>query len=283
MLTNTELNRLKSSPLEVVELRCGTHQAVLTLQGAHLVSYQHEGVEQLWLSPKSQFESGKPIRGGVPICWPWFAQHPTDPSLPMHGFARTSLWQLTERQEHSDRSTLALRLTSDQAPYLLRADLQIELTQQHLSLNLTTTNLGGEAYSLTEALHTYLPVSDLRSASLQGLQGTRYADKLQNYAQATEAREAVFLTEPTDRVYFDTSDSLTLLDKDWNRRTIISKRGSGATVVWNAGETIAAGMQDLGAENYRHYICVEAANALETAVILKPGTSHTLNQTICPR
>jgi len=278
MLPNTELNRLKSSQLELVELNCGTAQATLTLQGAHLVSYRNQNVEHLWLSPKSLFEPGKPIRGGVPICWPWFAKHPTDDSQPMHGFARTSVWQLTSKEEHPERSTLGLRLASSDPDYPLQADLLVELTPTELSLSLTTINLGDTDYSLTEALHTYLPVSDLENAALHGLQNTHYADKLQNFAQQRETRKAVYLKEPTDRVYFDTRESLTLIDAGWGRTTNIRKQGSGATVVWNAGEIIAAGMSDLGVENYRGYICVEAANALEAAVSLAPGKSHTLRQ-----
>lgn len=280
MLPNTELNRLKSSQLEIVELNCGGAQAVLTLQGAHLVSYRNEEIERLWLSPKSLFEPGKPIRGGVPVCWPWFAKHPTDDSQPMHGFARTSLWQLTSKEENSERSALLLRLISKNPDYPLQADLKVELSPAELTLSLTTTNLGDSHYNLTEALHTYLPVSDLETAALHGLHSTRYADKLKDFAQTLETREAVYLTEPTDRVYFDTRDSLSLIDTGWGQTTTIRKTGSGATVVWNAGETIAASMSDLGAENYRGYICVEAANALDAFVSLAPGQSHTLQQSL---
>ena len=278
MNTSAILDRLTASSLETVEVNFGHSRALLTLQGAHLVSYNQGGIERLWISPKSLFEPGKPIRGGVPICWPWFGAHNSDAQRPAHGFARTSIWQLLEQCSTPESALLRLGFSSTDTDYPLEAEYQIELTESSLEMRLITHNVGEQAVELTEALHTYLPVSDLENASLHGLEGVQYADKLLDYAQALESREAVYLTDPTDRVYYDTSEQLDLIDTGTGATTEIAKQGSGTTVVWNAGEEIAAGMADLGAENYRTYICVEAANALESRVILEPGQSHTLMQ-----
>ena len=272
------LDRLTESSLETIELNFGRSKALLTLQGAHLVSYNQAGVERLWISPNSLFEVGKPIRGGVPICWPWFGPHSSDTSRPAHGFARTAIWQVREQGSTDESATLRLGLNSTDADYPLEAEYQIELTEYSLEMRLISRNIGEQAIELTEALHTYLPVSDLENASLHGLEGMQYADKLLDNARALESREAVYLTEPTDRVYYDSSEKLDLIDTGIGATTEIAKHGSGTTVVWNAGETVAAGMADLGAENYRTYICVEAANALEACLLLEPGQSHTLMQ-----
>lgn len=277
------LNRLSESSLETIELNFGESKTLLTLQGAHLVSYTQSGVERLWMSSNSLFESRKPIRGGVPICWPWFGPHSSDTSRPAHGFARTAIWQLLEQSSNNESALVRLGFSSTDADYPLEAEYQIELTEHSLEMRLITGNVGGHRIELTEALHTYLPVSDLENASLHGLAEVRYADKLRDYAQALEDRKAVYLTEPTDRVYYDSSEKLDLVDTGTGATTEITKQGSGTTVVWNAGEVIAAGMADLGAENYRGYICVEAANALETAVMLEPGQSHTLMQRLTTR
>lgn len=278
MNSSAILDRLASSPLETVELEFGHSRALLTLQGAHLISYKQSGEERLWMSPKTLFEPNQPIRGGVPICWPWFGPHSNDPRRCAHGFARTSVWTLIEQTTSATSALVRLGLSSTDSDYPLRAEYQVELTEQALELCLVTQNLGDQPAVLSEALHTYLPVSDLKQASLRGLTGVRYADKLLNYALAVETRDAVFLTEPTDRVYYDTSEKLDLVDTGTGVTTEIAKLGSGTTVVWNAGEEIARSMADLGAENYRGYICVEAANALEAGITLEPGQRHTLMQ-----
>lgn len=276
------LDRLEASSLEAIEVNFGEARALVTLHGAHLVSYTHQGVERLWMSPKSLLEPNQPIRGGVPVCWPWFGPHTTDPSRPAHGFARTSIWTLLEQSETAQSALVRLGFTSPDSHYPLRVEYQLELSATALEMRLITENFGSDEVELTEALHTYLPVSDLKSAALYGLQGIRYSDKLLDYAESTETRTAVYLTEPTDRVYFDSSDKLELIDSESGKKTVISKTGSATTVVWNAGEQRAATIADLGAENYRGYICVEAANALQARIILAPGQRHTLSQSICP-
>lgn len=272
------LGRLGESPLDTVRLDYSEHHAALTLQGAHLVSCVHGGEERLWLGPESCFEPGKAIRGGVPVCWPWFGAHPNDDSRPAHGFARTSLWTVLDSGATKDCAFVMLHLKSPDPSYPLQADYRIELNEAGLRMSLTTTHLGHEAVTLTEALHTYLPVSDIAGVTLQGLRGCEYADKLLGYQRATDDREAVSFADPIDRVYFDSSESLSLVDLAWRRTTSISKRGSAATVVWNAGETIASAMPDLGAEHYRGYVCVEAANALDAGVLLQGGATHSIEQ-----
>ena len=275
-----EIIRFKDQ-LDAVQLTFKRHLAIISLSGGHILSYQADGEERLWMSPKSQFETGKSIRGGIPVCWPWFGAHPNDQSKPAHGFARTSMWTLVDAQDDEEFASVTLALENSVAnplfPYDCSVVLKVTLTDK-LSVELITTNLGNQTIEITQALHTYLPISDLDNASIAGLQTVEYADKLQNFARATEDRDSVDLKEPTDRVYFDDSNCLILTDK--NRETRIYKQNSGTTVVWNPGRETADNMADIGAENYRGFLCIEAANAMDDKVSIEPGESFTLRQGI---
>ena len=233
------------------------------------------------MSPKANLEAGKSIRGGIPVCWPWFGAHLSDESKPAHGFARTSIWTLVDAQDHEEFASVTLGLENSVAnplfPYDCSLAIKVTLTDK-LSVELITTNLGNQPIEITQALHTYLPISDLDNARIAGLKGVDYADKLKGFARATEDRDSVDLTEPTDRVYFDDSNCLILNDK--NLETRIYKQNSGTTVVWNPGKETANNMADIGAEHYRGFLCIEAANAMEDKVRIEPGESFTLRQGI---
>ena len=267
--------------LDAVQLTYKNNLASISLSGGHILSYKTNGEERLWMSPKANLEAGKSIRGGIPVCWPWFGAHPTDESKPAHGFARTAIWSLIDAQDSEDFASVTLGLDNSVAnplfPYDCSLALKVTLTDK-LSVELITTNLGNQLIEITQALHTYLPISDLDNASISGLEGVEYADKLKGFARSIEDRQLVDLKEPTDRVYFDDSNCLIL--KDENRETRIYKQNSGTTVVWNPGRETASNMADIGEENYRGFLCIEAANAMEDKIIIEPGESFTLRQGI---
>lgn len=269
--------------LDAVQLTYKRSNACISLSGGHVLSYQTEEEEHLWISPNAKLETGKSIRGGIPVCWPWFGAHPSDESKPAHGFARTSIWTLVDAQDHEDFVSVTLGLENSVAnplfPYDCTLAIKVTLTDK-LSVELITTNLGNQPIEITQALHTYLPISDLDNARIAGLKSVMYADKLKGFARATEERDSVDLKEPTDRVYFDDSNCLILNDQD--RETWIYKQNSGTTVVWNPGRETASNMTDIGAENYRGFLCIEAANAMEDKITIEPGESFTLRQGIHP-
>lgn len=275
-----DITRFKEQ-LDAVQLTFKSDLAIISLSGGHILSYQSNGEERLWMSPKANLEAGKSIRGGIPVCWPWFGAHPSDESRPAHGFARTSTWTLVDAQDHEEFASVTLGLENSVAnplfPYDCSLAIKVTLTDK-LSGELITTNLGNQPIEITQALHTYLPISDLDNASIAGLKGVDYADKLKDFARAMEDRDSVDLKEPTDRVYFDDSNCLILNDK--NQETRIYKQNSGTTVVWNPGKETANNMADIGAENYRGFLCIEAANAMEDKVRIEPGESFTLRQGI---
>ena len=267
--------------LDAIQLTYKEDNAYVSLSGGHVLSYLADGQERLWMSQKANLEAGKPIRGGIPVCWPWFGAHPSDEVKPAHGFARTSIWTLVDAQDHEDFASITLGLENSVAnplfPYDCSVAIKVTLTDK-LSVELITTNLGNQPIEITQALHTYLPISDLDNATIAGLEGVEYADKLKAFARSTEDRVSVDLKEPTDRVYFDHSNGLTLNDQD--RETRVYKQNSGTTVIWNPGIETAGNMADIGADNYRGFLCIEAANAMEDKVIIEPGESFTLRQGI---
>ena len=272
---------LYNDTLEAIELTWGSDTAIVTLQGAQVISYKQKGIERLWLSPKAIIEPNKSIRGGVPICWPWFGDHPKDTLKPAHGFVRTSPWVLDDYTESDQETTAVLSYQNekDSTLYPHACTLQLIITMNHqLNLALRTTNQDHSPIMITQALHTYLPVTDLANADINGLKEVRYADKLMNFTQSIESRQHVNLSQPTDRVYFDASNQLTLSDK--HLTTIIGKHNSKTTVIWNPGSKTAEKMSDIGSENYRSFLCVEAANALTDEVVIRPGEAFTLTQTL---
>jgi len=261
--------------------------ADLCLQGAHLCRFalksNHEINEVLWLSTVANYQVGKAIRGGIPICWPWFGNHPSDPNLPAHGFARTSNWQLRDCIANDDGSTeLILSLTSTVEtlrlwPHEFTLELRVTLGEQ-LKLALTTHNTGSKPLTLSSALHTYFGVKDIAQTVVNGLDGARYFDKNSN--DFANQCGPLVITKATDHVYQNTIASCELIDQAADRILTISKEHSETTVIWNPWQDAAHNMQDFDDQGYKQMICIEAANFDLDAVHLAPGNSHTLVQQV---
>ncbi|MBV1789672.1 D-hexose-6-phosphate mutarotase [Marinobacterium sp. D7] len=274
--------RFYSGPgqLPQCELTAPSGRVVLCLQGAQVLSYVPTGQpDLLWLSPNAQFVQGKSIRGGIPVCWPWFGDHPEDAKLPAHGFARNALWEVRSSFAGDDTTQIQLGLTDSATtrslwptPFDLTLDIELGHT---LKLTLTTHNTGPHSIVLTEALHTYFAVSATDSIHIEGLAGCRYHDKLEGFAIKPQSEELT-PTPPLDRVYDHSASGLKLLDYGLKRVIQIDKSASESTIVWNPGTEVAAGIGDIGAEPSRHYICIESGNALGGAVSLASGASHVL-------
>ena len=253
--------------------------AHIYLHGAHVSHFQTVGNQPLiWMSARSLFTHDKAIRGGVPICWPWFGPHPSDVSKPAHGFARSRDWTLTETATlHDGRTRIVLTLTSDAATFLLWphafALRYTIIIGQTLELDLRVDNLSDQPFVFTEALHTYLTVGDVRQIRISGLSGTTYADKVRQSQRFTDHGDIVF-TDETDRVYLQTTTPCTVHDPLLTRKIVVSKTGSQATVIWNPWIAKAKAMTDFGDDEWPGMVCVETVNALDHAVTLAPGVSH---------
>ncbi len=267
--------------LTVAEIANDHAEATIALQGAHVMTYQPVGQQPvLWLSRHARFAPGKSIRGGVPVCWPWFGPHPLDPAKPAHGFARTVPWEVLETATGGDGSTtMRMGLIESEAtralwPFPCTVQARITVGPE-LRVELATRNLGAAPMALGEALHTYFRIGDVSDTAILGLEGCDYLDKADGFARKTQ-RGPVVIDGEVDRIYLNTGADCLIEDRGLNRRIRIAKHGSRSTVVWNPGVEKAEKMGDFGPQGQRGMVCVETANAAENAVSLPPGGEHRL-------
>lgn len=264
---------------EFIEIDHPAVKARISLEGAHIVSCIPTGQKPLlWMSPVDPEQPGKPLRGGIPICWPWFSGERPGPA---HGIARTSQWILSDSSSTPKEIRLSFELpeslVAEQLPdekWGLRVSFVLGAT---LSVSLSTTNLGTQPQSLSQALHSYLPVSDIRSVRISGLEGAHYIDQLEGTSSNIQEGEVRFAGE-VDRIYYGHSAPVTL--KDGEDQMIVSRDGSRSVVVWNPWIDKGGRLSHFPAEGYLGMLCIEAANAGPDGRILKPGETHTLSTEI---
>ncbi len=265
-------------------LRCsidtGTATAEVYLHGATLTKYQRSNESPLiFCSETSPYRADKAIRGGVPICFPWFGPNSENPKLPQHGFARNAEWAVSHTNVNEDGSVaVAFSLNSSETTRALWNHefeaLYTITVGKELSLALTVANIGETAFKYEEALHTYLQVSDVRTIKISGLERTGYLDKTETGVRKETGETPLQLTGETDSVFLDTEAACLLTDGN-SRKIRISKSGSRCTVVWNPWESKAEAMADLSGGQWSRFVCIEAVNAGEYAVSLLPGEAHT--------
>ena len=276
------INKKTTTGFEYIEIQNNSATAKVALQGGHLFHYQQRGkTPLLWLSEKSLFETGKAIRGGVPLCWPWFGKHPTDAGLPQHGFARTSLFELVESNEPDENTTEIILSfeSSDRTlslwPYQFKLLVHITIGRT-LTVALTSRNCDTKPFTISSALHSYFAVSHINDVSVQGLEETEYLDALTGETKIQKG--IIRISEEVDRVYQKTANTLLLLD---GARTIwIVAEGSSSAVVWNPWKEKSMRMIDMQDDGYTTMLCIETANALGDARNLVPREEHTLKVTL---
>jgi glucose-6-phosphate 1-epimerase len=253
--------------------------AIATVPGAHLVSWTlPSGEECLFVSERSAFEPGRAIRGGIPVVFPQFAD--LGP-LMQHGFARTQTWRFSGLSRSEQGASAAFVLESNAQteaiwPHAFRLELAITIGGARLEMRLRVVNAGPAPFSFTTALHTYLRVSDARTARLEGLRGTRYRNRGESAANI-EQGEFVTAAQPVDRIYFGVPATLSLHDAS---RTLRIEQGAFTdTVVWNPGAERTRQMADMAPDGFVRMLCVEAA-AIEPAIMLEPGAAWTGTQAV---
>ena len=254
------------------------------LHGAHVTSFITNNTEELlWLSPAAIFENGKAIRGGIPICWPWFGKHPSNSNLPQHGFARNNSFDVksTKELENGDvQIVLILRssaMTMAIWPYHFSLEVWITLGK-NLSVELVSQNLGSKVFTITEAIHSYFNISDISTVTLNGLQGVTFYDQLTLNERVQTEGSFKFTTE-TDRIYRTPSNEISLLQTNGPKFKIKQENGN-AIVVWNPWAEKAKSMTDFPDDDYQNMLCLEAANARYSDIELAPGESHSIKQII---
>ncbi|MDG4867726.1 D-hexose-6-phosphate mutarotase [Guyparkeria sp. 1SP6A2] len=268
--------------LAMLELSNVHGSVTITPLGATVLSYVPAGGEEtIWVSETAVYDGSKPVRGGIPVCWPWFGAHPDDPTKKAHGFARHAQWELVSVHQSGGTTEATFCLdSSDATRAIWPGDFHLELNvtlDTRLSISLTAENRGDEDWNISEALHSYFRVRDARGMLIEGLEGLRYMDKVHAGARDLQD-EPLRVTPPVDRVFFDHTGAAALHDAD--RRILVDKLGSHSTVVWNPGAEGAKELADMPDAAWPEMVCLEAANALDNAYILKAGHSHTLTMVI---
>ncbi len=264
-----------------VQISTAAATGEMYLHGAHVTAWTPAGRQEvLYLSPRSLYQEGKAIRGGVPVCFPWFGDKKDDPHAPAHGFVRTKAWQLDSIEQKADAVRVSMSTESDDStrkwwPHDFRLVHRVSFGAE-LLLELIVTNTGSEALRFEEALHAYYRVGDATQASISGLDCVHYFDKTDAFREKVQEGEVVIRAE-TDRVYLDTASALELRDPVLQRKITVGKENSRTTVVWNPWSEKAAALSDLGADQWKSMLCIEVTNVGDFAVELKPGEQHTMS------
>lgn len=262
------------SGLPLLTVETGLCSAVISLQGAHLLEFKTtSGDPLLWLSPNCDFTLGTALRGGVPLCLPWFGVNPTDPTKPKHGFARNNFWELGKAHLLNDGSVelefLFLSDANEQFPFDFSAELRMTLGKS-AKLELTVNNTDTVNFDFSWAMHNYHRISSLSDVEVLGLAGKKYLDNLESYAEKLQTGDVNF-PGPVDRVY-PAIDNIVTIKGSPNIE--ITHSNSPSVVVWNPGAEAATKIADIGEGQEKFYICVERGAVLGEKWHLPAGTSR---------
>lgn len=265
--------------LDTVEIKNKFAQASIVLMGANVLTFQPvSSVPVFWHSSKSNFIPGKPIRGGIPICFPWFGLHPTDNKKPLHGFARLKNWDVeTVKIIQDNKIQLALSLKNDEEtlsiwPFPFECLLTVTLGK-NLDVSLTIKNTGSETITLTSALHTYFNIGDINKITITGLENTEYIDRTDNFTKKIQ-KGPIAINSETVRGYYNTTADCIIKDPVFNRAIRIKKRGSDSTFVWNPWIEKCALNEDMANDDYLKMVCVETTKAGDDSIKLEAGDKY---------
>lgn len=265
--------------VSVLKIRHPTAEAVISLHGGHLIQFRPTGEKDIiWLSDKALYRKDKAIRGGVPVCWPWFGPL----ASPSHGFARICQWQLQGHQESEQEVVIRLSLQSspetlDIWPHAFSATLTFTISDT-LNIDLEVTNTDQQPWQWSGALHTYFNIAEASATQITGM-GDDYLDSLQGN-RTSSSSEPLLINQSIDRVYTTPSNPVNIHDIANQRTIVVNNSGHNSVVIWNPWEKISATMADMDNHGYKTMVCVEAAhfaNNMDECVVLEPGQSHRLS------
>ncbi|MDC3332803.1 D-hexose-6-phosphate mutarotase [bacterium] len=262
-------------------------QATIFLQGAQLLHFQPHSSKHpiIWHSDACHYKSGHAIRGGIPICWPWFGDLAKNPepiqsqfiqedATPAHGHARTSQWNLSSIEDNKDGTQVTLTLT------LKNWELSTIIAVGHsLTETLSVTNISNTTQHYSSALHSYFAISHVDQCYVNGLEHTDYIDCLDNW-NTKQSDTAININQEIDRIYLDKTSSISIVDPGWQRQLHIHSKGSKSAVVWNPWTEKSQQLSQFNANDYQSMLCIETANANTDSITLAPNQSHQLCVTI---
>ena len=289
-MSTAQVERVELDQLTCWRIRAAGSELLVAQQGAQILSYQQaEQPPLIWLSPQAAYQRGQSVRGGVPLCWPWFGDLRRNPQAvqahfhleqaPAHGLVRTLDWELLGIEEEDDAVTLRFAYDTRTQPlegWPRDAGLTFVIRlAQDLGMSLETHNRGNTPLTLSQALHSYFAVSDVRQVKVEGLQACRYIDTLQDWQELRQQDDLGFSAE-TDRIYLDTAARLSIIDPGWGRRIHLDSRGSRSAVLWNPWVDKAKRLSQFPDDAWQNMLCIETANVLEDVVQLKADERHRL-------
>ena len=274
--------------LPCIQINNDQASALISVYAGQVLSFKpvNEAEDLLFVSDNAYFQEGKAIKGGVPICWPWFGAAPEPGNAdqakrPDHGFVRNALWSvLSTTALENGVSKIVLEFVDSEEtrliwPFQFHLSLEI-IIGDSLRLELLTRNTGNQVFSITEALHSYFNVGDITQVKALGLEQTEYLDKNENFAKTFQEGAITIATE-TDHIHTDIQHKLLIDDPVFQRKIEISSSGNNNVVVWNPWAKGAAAMKDLDKHDYKHFICLEIANAATDSVEILPNSEHRMN------
>jgi glucose-6-phosphate 1-epimerase len=278
MLLTDSTSIITRDKIHVLQIENSLAKAEISLFGGHLLSFipKHDNRERLWVSDKAIFDGKKAIRGGIPICWPWFGDHTSRNDLPAHGYVRTQTWDILNTEDTDKGTTIRLKpATSAGDGFESNAQLTLVVhVGQELSIQLHTTNLGDTPLSYNCALHSYFAISDINQCKLLGL-SEQYSDKTRD-GQIFDTPQPYRFSEETDRVHREQPKTLTIIDKHLEAEILSS--GHDCIVVWNPWQDKSISMGDMADDSYKTMLCVETAITQGQNVV--PKATHVLEQII---
>jgi glucose-6-phosphate 1-epimerase len=266
----------------VMEIQNEYAQAVISLYGGQVLSFQPVTQTQdlMFVSTQAFYQTGKAIKGGTPICWPWFGNDPEEKGRSSHGFVRNRLWQMREVVSTQDGATKIIMglVDTDETRKIwdYSFDLAIAITVgSSLTIELITCNTGNKPFSITQAMHTYFRIGDIKQVQVLGLEAKNYIDKVDGGKQKTQSGIVTF-SEECDRIYLNVPSELVINDAAFDRKIKITTNNSNTAIVWNPGSVVSAKMADLGDLDYQHFVCVETANAANEIIEVSAGDEYQL-------
>ena len=294
-MSTPNVEAVKLDELNCWRIRHGQAELLVAQQGAHILSYQVAGQPPvIWLNDEAVFKTGKSIRAGVPVCWPWFGNFERNPQsvkamrvsqdpAPAHGLVRAMDWALGGIEAEGDSLKVEFLLPHPEGglpgwPHQVDLKLSIRLDEQ-LHISLTSQNQSAETVTISQALHSYFAVSDVREVSVEGVDGLSYIETLEDWATKSQSGDLRFTGE-TDRIYLNPPTKLSIVDPAWERRIELTSTGSRAAVIWNPWIDRAAAFSDMADDGWQRMLCIETANVMDDVVALAPGASHTLGVSI---
>lgn len=268
--------------LPMIRIGNRSANALISIYGAQVLSFRPLGQSEdlLFVSEQSAYSEGKAIRGGIPVCWPWFGPDPKGLQRPNHGFVRNHFWQVAETQALSDTETKVGLLFTESGKkehtWKHAFTLKLEITiAETLKLKLTTLNTGEKPFAITQAFHSYFQIGNIKRVKISGLEDCDYFDKLDKGAQKPQLG-SVTVSQEVDRIYTNVNNDLMIVDPVLKRRIQISAPETSTAVVWNPWTKTSKKMSDLDDLDYKQFICVEAGNIAFDLIQIQPGHHHSL-------